>query len=116
MSNVAIADLIALPKHPKNILTELNIHWAAYYIHRAKETWRDLVTIDAPAFYEWLSTTTEVPKTANPSSADYEAILHQINPKRSSRNCQRSHHIQREWRLSGRQNRKSTILERCAKT
>lgn len=59
---------------PESILTELNIHWVPYYVHRGKEVLRDLVTIECESFYRWLSHADELPTTANPSSADYENI------------------------------------------
>jgi DegV family protein with EDD domain len=63
---------------PENIKEELGIRWAPYYIHRGKEVLRDLVTIDCEAFYRWLPKATELPTTANPSSADYENIYQEL--------------------------------------
>lgn len=56
---------------PESLLQTLRIHWVPYYIHRGQETLRDLVTIQRQAFYRWLPTATELPKTANPSPGDY---------------------------------------------
>ena len=63
---------------PNEIIQELDIHWVPYYIHRGQEVWRDLVSIDRATFYNWIATATEIPKTANPSSADYEAIYQEL--------------------------------------
>lgn len=56
---------------PENLLTELNISTAAYYIHRGAEVLRDLVTIQRAEFLNWLPTTDKIPKTACPGSGDY---------------------------------------------
>lgn len=56
---------------PEAILEKYNIHTVPYYIHRGKETLRDLVTITCEAFYSWLPTATELPKTASPGPGDY---------------------------------------------
>lgn len=42
-----------------------------YYIHRGSEVLRDLVNIQREAFYEWLPTAKELPKTASPGPGDY---------------------------------------------
>jgi len=77
MSNVAIVtDSVA--SLPKAITQKLNIRWVPYYIHRGQEVLRDLVTIDCATFYDWMKTTTEIPKTANPSPADYEMVYQEI--------------------------------------
>jgi DegV family protein with EDD domain len=56
---------------PEALIDSLNIHWVAYYIHRGTEVLRDLVTIKREAFYDWLPTATELPKTASPGPGDY---------------------------------------------
>jgi DegV family protein with EDD domain len=56
---------------PEALIDSLNIHWVAYYIHRGTEVLRDLVTIKRQAFYDWLPTATELPKTASPGPGDY---------------------------------------------
>ena len=56
---------------PENLLTELNIHTVAYYIHRGSEVLRDLVTIKRDEFMAWLPTATSLPKTASPGPGDY---------------------------------------------
>ena len=63
---------------PKNIMEELDIRWAAYYIHRGQEVLRDQVTIDCASFYCWLPHAEALPTTANPSSADYENIYQEL--------------------------------------
>ncbi len=70
MSAVAIVtDSVA--SIPESILQSLNIHWVPYYVHRGAEALRDLVTIQRDAFYAWLPTARELPKTACPSPGDY---------------------------------------------
>ena len=77
MSKVAIVtDSVA--SLPEDILRELDIHWVPYYIHRGKEVWRDLVSIDRTSFYQWMANASEIPKTANPSPADYAKIYQEI--------------------------------------
>jgi DegV family protein with EDD domain len=56
---------------PQNLIEGLNIHFVPYYIHRGKETLRDLVTTSSKDFYKWMETATELPKTANPSPGEY---------------------------------------------
>ena len=70
MSNVAIVTDSAA-SIPEAIIERLNIHWVPYYIHRGQEVLRDLVTIQRDAFYEWLPTARELPKTASPGPGDY---------------------------------------------
>jgi DegV family protein with EDD domain len=70
MTNVAIVtDSVA--SIPEALMEALGICWVPYYIHRGQEVLRDLVTIHRDAFYQWLPTATELPKTANPSPGDY---------------------------------------------
>jgi DegV family protein with EDD domain len=70
MSNVAIVTDSAA-SIPEVIIERLNIHWVPYYIHRGEEVLRDLVTIRRDAFYKWLPTARELPKTASPGPGDY---------------------------------------------
>jgi DegV family protein with EDD domain len=70
MSNVAIVTDSAA-SIPEAIIERLNIHWVPYYIHRGGEVLRDLVTIQRDAFYKWLPTVRELPKTASPGPGDY---------------------------------------------
>ncbi len=63
---------------PQELIDKLNIQWVPYYIHRGKETLRDLVTITTDAFYAWMATADEVPKTANPSPGEYLAKYVQL--------------------------------------
>jgi DegV family protein with EDD domain len=70
MTNVAVVtDSVA--SIPEAIIQSLNIHWVPYYIHRGKEVLRDLVTAQRDAFYKWLPTAKELPKTASPGPGDY---------------------------------------------
>jgi DegV family protein with EDD domain len=64
---------------PEEILESLEIHWVPYYIHRGKEVLRDLVSIQREAFYKWLPTATELPKTASPGPGDYLTLYEQLS-------------------------------------
>jgi len=70
MSNVAIVTDSAA-SIPEAMIERLNIHWVPYYIHRGQEVLRDLVTVQRDAFYRWLPTARELPKTASPGPGDY---------------------------------------------
>jgi DegV family protein with EDD domain len=63
---------------PDDIMQELEIQWVPYYIHRGKEVLRDLVTIQRDAFYAWLPTAQELPKTASPGPGDYTQIYQKL--------------------------------------
>ena len=63
---------------PETIIQSLNIHWVPYYIHRGEEVLRDLVTIQRDAFYKWLLTADELPKTASPGPGDYVTMYEQL--------------------------------------
>ena len=63
---------------PDEIIQELGIRWVLYYIHRGKEVLRDLVTIQRDAFYAWLPTAQELPKTASPGPGDYSEIYQKL--------------------------------------
>jgi DegV family protein with EDD domain len=56
---------------PEELLTELNIHTVAYYVHRGREVLRDLVTIKRDEFISWLPTAASLPTTASPGPGDY---------------------------------------------
>jgi DegV family protein with EDD domain len=56
---------------PEDLLTELNIHTVAYYVHRGREVLRDLVTIKRDEFISWLPTAASLPTTASPGPGDY---------------------------------------------
>jgi DegV family protein with EDD domain len=56
---------------PESLIEELNIKVVPYYIHRGKETLRDLVDVQREEFFSWLATAKELPKTANPGPGDY---------------------------------------------
>ena len=63
---------------PEAIIQSLNIHWVPYYIHRGEEVLRDLVTIQRDAFYKWLPTADELPKTASPGPGDYVTMYESL--------------------------------------
>lgn len=77
MSRVAIVT-DSTASIPESILTELNIHWVPYYIHRGQEVLRDLVTIQCESFYNWLPSARELPKTASPGPGDYIQIYEDL--------------------------------------
>jgi DegV family protein with EDD domain len=56
---------------PEALLQKLKIHTVPYYIHRGSEVLRDLVSVQREAFYNWLPTARELPKTASPGPGDY---------------------------------------------
>ena len=56
---------------PERLIEELSIKVVPYYIHRRKETLRDLVDVQREEFFRWLATAKELPKTANPGPGDY---------------------------------------------
>ncbi len=70
MTNVAIVTDSAA-SIPEALIEKLNIHWVPYYIHRGEQVLRDLVTVSREAFYQWLPTAKELPKTASPGPGDY---------------------------------------------
>jgi len=63
---------------PEALIEALNIRWVPYYVHRGQEILRDLVTIQREAFYKWLPTATELPKTASPGPGDYVTIYQEL--------------------------------------
>lgn len=77
MPNVSVVtDSVA--SLPVELFKKLDIRWVPYYIHRGKEVLRDLVTIKRDAFYDWLASAEQVPKTANPSPGDYAEVYTQL--------------------------------------
>lgn len=77
MLNVAIVT-DSCASIPEQILEALNIHWVPYYLHRGREVWRDLVTIQREAFYQWLPSAQELPQTASPGPGDYLTIYQNL--------------------------------------
>lgn len=63
---------------PDILIEKLNIQVVPYYIHRGKEVLRDLVSIQREAFYKWLPTAKELPKTASPGPGDYITLYQQL--------------------------------------
>lgn len=63
---------------PEKLLQDLRIRVVPYYIHRGEEVLRDLVTISREAFYRWLPTARELPKTASPGPGDYIQLYEQL--------------------------------------
>lgn len=58
---------------PESIRESLKINWLPYYLHRGRETLRDMVTITPDEFYKWLPTAKELPQTACPGPGEYLA-------------------------------------------
>lgn len=56
---------------PERLIGELNIKVVPYYLHKGRETLRDLVDVQRKEFFRWLATAKELPKTANPGPGDY---------------------------------------------
>ena len=56
---------------PEELIEELNIRVVPYYLHKGKETLRDLVDVQREEFFRWLATAKALPKTANPGPGDY---------------------------------------------
>jgi DegV family protein with EDD domain len=84
MTNVAVVtDSVA--SIPEAIIQSLNIHWVPYYIHRGKEVLRDLVTAQRDAFYKWLPTAKELPKTASPGPGDYLQMYESLAKQEGAR-------------------------------
>ncbi len=63
---------------PEDIISKLNIQTVAYYIHRGEEMLLDLVTITREAFYTWMSSADELPKTACPGPGDYLSMYRDL--------------------------------------
>jgi DegV family protein with EDD domain len=84
MTNVAVVTDSAA-SIPEAIIEKLKIHWVPYYIHRGQEVLRDLVTIQRDAFYKWLPTARELPKTASPGPGDYVQMYEGLAKKEGAR-------------------------------
>ncbi len=77
MSRVAIVT-DSCASIPESLLDSLSIRWVPYYIHRGEQVLRDLVTIQRSPFYQWLTSATELPRTASPGPGDYVALYQQV--------------------------------------
>lgn len=64
---------------PEPLLEKYQIRTVPRYIHRGKETLRARVTISLTAFYNWLPSATELPKTAIPGPGDYFELYNQLS-------------------------------------
>ncbi|MBM3127107.1 MAG: DegV family protein [Chloroflexi bacterium] len=84
MSKVAIVTDSAA-SIPEALIERLNIHWVPYYIHRGQEVLRDLVTLQRDAFYKWLPTARELPKTASPGPGDYVELYERLAQNQGAR-------------------------------
>ena len=73
MPNVAVVTDSAA-SIPESLIQSLHIRWAPYYVHRGEQVLRDLVSIQRDAFYQWLPTAQELPKTASPGPGDYVTL------------------------------------------
>ena len=63
---------------PEQLIEELRIRWAAYYIHCGTEVLRDLVTIQREEFLQWLMTARTLPTTACPGPGDYLELYERL--------------------------------------
>ncbi len=80
MSKVAVVtDSVACI--PENLLRDLKIQTIPFYIHRGSEALLDLVNVGRDAFFKWLPTASELPKTANPGPGDYLAKYTELAAK-----------------------------------
>jgi fatty acid-binding protein DegV len=77
MPNVAVVT-DSCASIPEDLLESLNIQWVPYYIHCGSEVLRDLVTIQREAFYNWLPSARELPKTASPGPGDYLTMYEKL--------------------------------------
>ncbi|PWH15151.1 MAG: hypothetical protein DDG58_11750 [Ardenticatenia bacterium] len=68
---------------PRSLAENLQIDLVPYYIHRGHETLRDEIDITADAFYRWLPSATQLPKTANPSPGDYLRAFERVAARAS---------------------------------
>ncbi len=63
---------------PEGMIDALDIRLVPYYIHRGLETLQDLVTVQRDAFYQWLPTAKQLPKTASPGPGDYLQVYERL--------------------------------------
>ena len=56
---------------PPDVVESLQIEIVPYYLHRGRETLRDLVDISHDEFFQWLPTAEVLPTTAHPGPGDY---------------------------------------------
>lgn len=70
MSHIAIVT-DSCASIPESLIDSLQIRWVPYYVHRGEQVLRDLVSVQRGPFYQWLSTATELPRTASPGPGDY---------------------------------------------
>lgn len=56
---------------PEPMAAELGIEVVPYYVHSARGTLRDNVSLSDDEFYAWLKSAPEWPTTANPSAGEY---------------------------------------------
>jgi DegV family protein with EDD domain len=82
MPNIAIVT-DSTTSIPEKLLQELKINTVPYYIHRGSEVLRDLVSVQRDAFYKWLPTAKELPKTASPGPGDYVEMYKRLAEEES---------------------------------
>jgi DegV family protein with EDD domain len=63
---------------PEALIDTLGIHWVPYYINVGKDALRDLITVQRDAFYKWLPTAKDLPKTASPGPGDYFSMYESL--------------------------------------
>jgi len=69
---------------PEALLKALDIEVVAYYIHRGKETLRDLVNIQRDEFIHWMEKTDTLPTTATPGPGDYYQAYEKLVKERGA--------------------------------
>jgi len=77
MPNVAVVT-DSCASIPESMISELDVHWVPYYIHRGQEVLRDLVTIQTGEFLSWLETAKVLPTTACPGPGDYMQMFEDL--------------------------------------
>ena len=70
MSSVAVVT-DSCASIPESLIESLKIHIVPYYMHRGRETLRDLVSVERESFYRWLPEAGQLPTTAAPGPGDY---------------------------------------------
>ena len=78
MSNIVAIVTDSCASIPEALISELNIHQVAYYIHRGQEVLRDLVTIQRDEFLRWLPSARTLPTTASPGPGDYLTVYESL--------------------------------------
>jgi len=63
---------------PEDLMAALGINVVPYNVHIQERAYKDLVDLQRREFYEYLTTATEFPKTANPGPGDFLAVYQKL--------------------------------------